>query len=107
MPRPQARLHRGDGRSVRRERSFGLIDAIDLDLIRAQVGYKQEAIVRRKHNRMRVRSRLASRVYAPTAELIEAGPFTDTSIHFKGKRGDISTSVVGHKERLAGFVYDQ
>ena len=39
--------------------------------------------------------------------LIEPCPFADAAVRFDRERGNISTSVIGHEQRFAGFVDDQ
>ena len=107
MPRPETRFHGAERRIVGCECALRRIHLIDVDLVRAQIGHEEEAIVRRENHGMSVRSCLASGIYAGTAMLIEACPFPDASICFDRERGNVSTAIVGDEQRFAGLVDDQ
>src|SRR5271170_2472912 len=88
----------------RRKDSFGRVEAIDNDLIEAQINGEREAIVRRRADPVGVRAFLALFVGAGAGMLNETGGGAERAVVVNRKRSDAAAIVIRYEGKGAILI---
>ena len=104
MARARAGLDVDEGWIIWRERAVLRVEAINKNLVQAEVGHEREAVGRVNDDGVGVGVRLAKRIHAAAGVLHKSGAFAEAAVGLDGEDGDVAAGVIRREYIMPGLV---